>query len=103
MQSDLSIRGFIENYFPLIEKIFPRFELIVAGSNPSGKLLQLCEEFENISKWHAKAIVGTADQIEEKLSSMAKQHGIDEFVINTWTYDFESRVRSYQLLSKLIK
>jgi len=34
---------------------------------------------------------------------MAKQHGIDEFVINTWTYDFESRVRSYQLLSKLIK
>jgi alkanesulfonate monooxygenase SsuD/methylene tetrahydromethanopterin reductase-like flavin-dependent oxidoreductase (luciferase family) len=61
------------------------------------------EEFENISKWHAKAIVGTADQIEEKLSSMAKQHGIDEFVINTWTYDFESRVRSYQLLSKLIK
>lgn len=61
------------------------------------------EEFENISKWHAKAIVGTADQIKEKLSAMADQHGIDEFVINTWTYDFESRFRSYQLLSKLIK
>jgi luciferase family oxidoreductase group 1 len=61
------------------------------------------EEFEKISKWHAKAIVGTVDQIKEKLLSMSNEYGIDEFVINTWTYDFKSRVQSYQLLSKLIK
>jgi luciferase family oxidoreductase group 1 len=47
-----------------------------------------------------RAFVGTAEQVREKLTALAGQHGLDELVIVTWTYDPEPRHRSYELLAK---
>ena len=44
------------------------------------------------------AFVGTADAVIAKLRALAKGFGLDELVINTWTFDYESRRRSYELL-----
>ena len=48
----------------------------------------------------ARSIVGTPKQVKEALSLLAKRHGADELVIVTITYDFKSRLRSYELLAK---
>lgn len=61
------------------------------------------EELEHISGWNDSAIVGTADQVYEKLTNLSKKFSVDEIVINTWTYDFAVKYKSYQLLSKLLK
>ena len=34
-----------------------------------------------------RAFVGTAEQVQEKLTALAAQHGLEELVIVTWTYD----------------
>ena len=61
------------------------------------------EELEHISGWNNSAIVGTAEQVHEKLTNLSNKFGIEEVVINTWTYDFAVKYKSYQLLSKLLK
>lgn len=61
------------------------------------------EERELIKEYQSKAIVGTAAQIQEKLLALQNTYEIDEFIINTWTYDFQDRINSYKLLSQLIK
>jgi luciferase family oxidoreductase group 1 len=48
----------------------------------------------------SRSVVGTAAQVKDELLSLAKRHGADELVIVTITYDFESRLRSYELLAK---
>ena len=45
-----------------------------------------------------RAFVGTAEQVKEKLTTLAEQHDLDELVVVTWTYDPEPRHRSYELL-----
>ena len=47
-----------------------------------------------------RSIVGTPEQVHENLSRIAKIHQADELVVVTITYDFASRVRSYELLAK---
>ena len=47
-----------------------------------------------------RAFVGTAEQVREKLTQLARQHDFDELVIVTWTYDPEPRHRSYELLAQ---
>jgi luciferase family oxidoreductase group 1 len=60
------------------------------------------EEKEMINQWNNAAIVGTVDQIKSKLQKLSDQYGMEEFVINTWTYDFQDREKSFRLLSSLI-
>ncbi|MGN6515967.1 MAG: LLM class flavin-dependent oxidoreductase [Rhizomicrobium sp.] len=48
----------------------------------------------------SRSIVGTPDVVKQKLSSLAERHGAEELVIVTITYDFASRLRSYELLAK---
>jgi luciferase family oxidoreductase group 1 len=53
-----------------------------------------------IESMRRRAFVGTADEVREKLTNLAGQHGLDELVIVTWTYDPEPRHRSYELLAQ---
>lgn len=46
-----------------------------------------------------RAIAGTPEQVRERLESLAAQHGVEEIVVLTITYDFEARKRSYELLA----
>ena len=47
-----------------------------------------------------RSIVGTAEQVREKLMALAQTHGAEELVVVTITYDYASRLRSYELLAK---
>ena len=51
-------------------------------------------------KLRRKAIVGTADQVTERLNELATRLGLDELVVVTWTYDPAPRHRSYELLAR---
>jgi luciferase family oxidoreductase group 1 len=53
-----------------------------------------------IESMRRRAFVGVAEQVREKLTKLAEQHGLDELVVVTWTYDPEPRHRSYELLAQ---
>jgi luciferase family oxidoreductase group 1 len=53
-----------------------------------------------IDKLRAKALVGDAGQVADKLNALARTLELDEVVINTWTFDADARRRSYQLLAE---
>ena len=52
-----------------------------------------------IDKLRAKALVGDAAQVADKLNALARKLELDEIVINTWTFDAGARRHSYQLLA----
>ncbi len=58
------------------------------------------QELALLKTVEARSIVGTPDQVKAKLELLAKQHGAEEMVIVTITYDYQSRLRSYELLAK---
>ena len=47
-----------------------------------------------------RSTIGTPDVVKSKLLALAERHGADELVIVTITYDYASRLRSYELLAK---
>ena len=49
---------------------------------------------------NARSIVGTPEQVRTRLLSLAERHGAEELVIVTITYDYASRLKSYELLAK---
>lgn len=53
-----------------------------------------------IDKLRAKALVGDAAQVADKLNALAGKLELDEIVINTWTFDAAARRHSYQLLAE---
>lgn len=53
-----------------------------------------------VEKLQAKAIVGTAPQVAQRLGALAESLALDELVIVTWTYDPVARHRSYELLAR---
>jgi alkanesulfonate monooxygenase SsuD/methylene tetrahydromethanopterin reductase-like flavin-dependent oxidoreductase (luciferase family) len=52
-----------------------------------------------IEKLRAKALVGDAAQVAEKLHVLARKLQLNEIVINTWTFDAAARRHSYALLA----
>lgn len=46
-----------------------------------------------------RSTVGTPDKVRAKLLALAERHGAGELVVVTITYDFASRLRSYELLA----
>jgi luciferase family oxidoreductase group 1 len=54
-----------------------------------------------IENLRAKALVGDAAQVAEKLHALARKLEIDEIVINTWTFDAGARRQSYRLLAEV--
>ena len=53
-----------------------------------------------VDKLRRKAIVGTKEQVAEKLNALAERLDLEELVIVTWTYDTAPRHRSYELLAQ---
>jgi alkanesulfonate monooxygenase SsuD/methylene tetrahydromethanopterin reductase-like flavin-dependent oxidoreductase (luciferase family) len=51
-------------------------------------------------KLRRKAIVGSKEQVSERLKELAKSLELDELVVVTWTYDPAPRHRSYELLAE---
>ena len=47
-----------------------------------------------------RSIVGTGEQVRERLTALAEVHGAEELVVVSITYDYVSRLRSYELLAK---
>jgi len=47
-----------------------------------------------------RSIYGTPRQVRERLSALAEEYDVDEFVVVTITHDFAARVRSYELLAE---
>ncbi|MDB5798980.1 MAG: N5,N10-methylene tetrahydromethanopterin reductase [Paucimonas sp.] len=48
----------------------------------------------------AKAMVGTGEQVLERISTVARELALDEIVINTWAYDPQVRRHSYALIAR---
>jgi luciferase family oxidoreductase group 1 len=46
-----------------------------------------------------RSIVGTGAQVKARLTELADAHGADELVVVTITYDYASRLKSYELLA----
>jgi luciferase family oxidoreductase group 1 len=57
-------------------------------------------ERARIAALRAKAFVGTATEVSDKLNALARRLELDEIVINTWTHDPQARRRSYELLAQ---
>jgi luciferase family oxidoreductase group 1 len=57
-------------------------------------------ERARIEQLRADALVGTGPQVAARLLALAKRLELEEIVINTWTFDPESRRRSYVLLAQ---
>jgi luciferase family oxidoreductase group 1 len=48
----------------------------------------------------ARSVVGTPDKVKARLTALAERHGAEELVVVTITYDYASRLRSYELLAE---
>ncbi|MBV9904581.1 MAG: LLM class flavin-dependent oxidoreductase [Alphaproteobacteria bacterium] len=47
-----------------------------------------------------RSIVGTGAQVKARLTELANAHGAEELVVVTITYDYASRLKSYELLAQ---
>jgi luciferase family oxidoreductase group 1 len=66
----------------------------VAAAHPYTEL-----ELTMIEKLRKIALVGTGEQVADKLNALARRLDLDEIVINTWTFDPEARRHSYALMA----
>jgi luciferase family oxidoreductase group 1 len=57
------------------------------------------DERRLLTALEARSIVGTPAAVKVKLTTLAERHGAEELVVVTITYDFASRLHSYQLLA----
>ena len=57
-------------------------------------------ERTTIDALRAKAIVGSAAQVAEKLRALAAHFSLDEIVVNTWTHEPSARQHSYALIAE---
>lgn len=57
-------------------------------------------ELATAEKLRRKAIVGSSEQVAERLRGLAATLELDELVLVTWTYDAAPRRRSYDLLAQ---
>ena len=48
----------------------------------------------------ARSVVGTPGLVRRKLQALAERHGAEELAIVTITYDYASRLKSYELLAR---
>ncbi|PPR20892.1 MAG: hypothetical protein CFH40_01777, partial [Alphaproteobacteria bacterium MarineAlpha10_Bin3] len=57
-------------------------------------------EKARIDRLRDDAIIGTPDRVGGQLRDLARQLGIDELVVLTWTHGLAARKRSYELLAR---
>jgi luciferase family oxidoreductase group 1 len=82
-------------------KSFLRREDIPFPTNEEAKNADYSLQEEMILSVRRKGtIIGSVDEVKNKLEQLAKKLVINEFTIVTITADFEDRLKSYQLLSE---
>ena len=52
-----------------------------------------------IQATRGRTIAGTPENVRERMEAMAREYGVEEFVVVTITHDFKARVRSYELVA----
>ena len=57
-------------------------------------------ELDYLGYMQGRSIHGSPERVREKLEHLAATYDVDEFIVLTITYDFKSRVRSYELLAE---
>jgi luciferase family oxidoreductase group 1 len=57
-------------------------------------------ELRRIDQLRSAAMVGTGAQVAAILGELAQRLGLDELVVNTWSYGFDVRKHSYTLLAQ---
>ena len=57
------------------------------------------QELAILKSVEKRSIVGTREQVRTRLLALADSHGAEELVVVTITYDYASRLRSYELLA----
>lgn len=55
-----------------------------------------------IERRQVPSVIGNPEQVREGLLSFAKEYDVDEIVVLTICYDFEARLRSYELVSDVM-
>ena len=62
----------------------------------------LCEEWEKRSLNHKlrESIWGTPEIVKERLENLIERTGASEIMINSWIYDPQIRINSYELIAK---
>jgi len=58
------------------------------------------DELRIVEALRAKAMVGTAGQVAQRMRDLAQRLGLTELVVVTWTFDAEARAHSYALLAQ---
>ena len=58
------------------------------------------QEQHSIDQLKANALVGSAAQVKLKIEKLAKNLGVEEIVIITWSHDAQSQFKSYELIAK---
>lgn len=57
-------------------------------------------ELKKIAKQKQKMIIGNPQQVKEQLEELARQYNLKEIMIITITHDYETRLRSYELIAQ---
>ncbi|WP_080845885.1 LLM class flavin-dependent oxidoreductase [Cytobacillus gottheilii] len=72
---------------------------------PIDEIEAFCTPYEKaiLDKQLGSSIVGDASVIEEKLSSFIAETGADEIIVNAQIYDHRDRLRSYEIVSEVMK
>lgn len=61
------------------------------------------EELARVRYNRHRMVVGTPDEVREKLTRLAHTFEVDEIIISTFTDTFEDRLRSYELLADVFE
>ena len=56
-------------------------------------------ELRHVQELRKNRVIGTPDQVKEKLLAMAEDYQIEEILINTPIHNEEARIRSYSLIA----
>jgi luciferase family oxidoreductase group 1 len=57
-------------------------------------------ELETVRQIRRRRVVGTPDQVKEKLLRLAAEYDVDEMLINSPIHDEQARIRSYRLIAE---
>ena len=57
------------------------------------------QELQILRSVEQRSVVGTKEEVRTRLLALADAHGAEELVVVTITYDYASRLRSYELLA----
>lgn len=57
-------------------------------------------DYQVLKSIEQRSFAGTPAQVRERLKDLSEAYGTDEFVVVTITHDFESRLKSYELLAR---